>query len=353
MKERMIFSKSFISKVACRPAIQAHPAYNLNQGLHQPQTVYKLPTPPKQADIPENAPVPRTMTNAPVRRALGSRGFGAAAPGLALREPNKAGMLEPDNIYNEDVFDLLPRIHDASVDLVICDGPYGVTANEWDRVGNIQEFNLNLIELFSHKLKDGGALYLFGKPNCIDFIDYRPFLNLKAKIAWFQPSRLAQGKTNYTNNYDIICYFVKGGAPRVFNLDEIRVPQLVELEHRLRCERVPSVANGKFEKTKFNSRGKNPGDVWGDIKQLTYKSKELASREALNTIQKPEKLIERLVRASSNKGDLVLDPFAGVGTCPVVCQRLGRRYIGVEKSRDFVMLAGERMNGAKQSAELL
>ena len=54
---------------------------------------------------------------------------------------------------------------------------------------------------------------------------------------------------------------------------------------------------------------KNPGDVWGDIKQLTYKSKELVSREALNTIQKPLALIERIILASSNENDLVLDPF--------------------------------------------
>ena len=89
----------------------------------------------------------------------------------------------------------------------------------------------------------------------------------------------------------------------------------MELEHRLRCERVPSVTHGRFGKTKFNVNGKNPGDVWGDIKQLTYKSKELVGRDALHTIQKPEKLIERLVKASSNEGDVVLDPFAGVGTC--------------------------------------
>ena len=121
------------------------------------------------------------------------------------------------------------------------------------------------------------------------------------------------------------------------------MPQLVELEHRLRCERVPSVTNGKFGKTKFNDKGKNPGDVWGDIKQLTYKSKELVSKDALNTIQKPESLIERLVKASSVEGDLVLDPFAGVGTCPVVCQRLGRRFIGIERDESFVRAANDRL----------
>ena len=263
-------------------------------------------------------------------------------------------MLDLDRIYHADAFDLLPKIDDESVDLIVCDGPYGVTTNEWDKVNGIQEFNLKLIRTLSPKLKDGGALYLFGKPDCLDFIDYRPYLDLRARIVWFQPSRLAQGRINYTNNYDVICYFVKGRRPKTFDLDAVRVGQLVELEHRLRCERVPSVVNGKFGKTKFNGNGKNPGDVWGDIKQLTYRSKELVSREALNTIQKPEKLMERLIKASSAEGDVVLDPFVGVGTCPVVCQRLGRHFIGIEKYEPFAAAANARLEEAeRQSAERL
>lgn len=268
-----------------------------------------------------------------------------------LKLETQSGMIEHDKIHHADAFEVLPRIDDASIDLVICDGPYGVTTKHWDRISNIQEFNLKLISIFAAKLKDGGALYLFGKPDCIDFIDYRPFLSLQAKIVWYQPSRLAQGRLNYTNNYDIICYFIKGNRPKTYNLDEIRVSQLVELEHRLRCERVPSVRNGKFGKTKFNGDGKNPGDVWGDIKQLTYKSKELVSRDVLNTIQKPEVLIERLVKASSSEGDVVLDPFAGVGTCPVVCKRLNRHFIGIEKEEQFVAAANARLKRIDEEEE--
>ena len=252
--------------------------------------------------------------------------------------------LDIDKIYHADAFDMFPQIEDGSIDLVICDGPYGVTTNQWDKISNIQEFNLKLIRIFSAKMKEGAALYLFGKPHCIDFIDYRPFLELHSKIVWFQPSRLSQGRISYTNNYDIICYFTKGKTPKTFNLDAIRVAQLVELEHRKRCEQVPSVINGRFSKTKFNDKGKNPGDVWGDIKQLTYKSTELVDRRALNTIQKPERLIERLVKASSVENNLVLDPFAGVGTCPVVCRRLGRHFIGIERDGDFVQAAKARVN---------
>ena len=262
-----------------------------------------------------------------------------------------ANSIRADQLYLADTFDVLPQCEANSFDLIICDGPYGVTANDWDRVGNIQGFNLNLIKIFSQKLKPGGTLYLFGKPNCIDFIDYRPYLTLRSKIIWYQPSRLAQGRMNYTNNYDVICYFVKEDKPKTYNLDDIRVAQLVELEHRLRCERVPSVQNGRYGKTKFDARGKNPGDVWGDIKQLTYKSKELVNREMLNTIQKPERLMERLIKASSNENDLVLDPFMGVGTVPSVCKKLGRHFIGIEQNPEYVKIAEQRIKQAERKVQ--
>ncbi len=251
--------------------------------------------------------------------------------------------IDVNKITCGDTFKLIDHVEDCSVDLIVCDGPYGVTQYDWDKVASIQEFNLELIARFSAKLKDGGTLYLFGKPDCIDFIDYRPHLTLRSRIVWYQPSRLAQGRMNYTNNYDVICYFTKGKKPARYNLDEIRVAQLVELEHRLRCENVPSVRSGPFGKTKFNEKGKNPGDVWGDIKQLTYKSKELVCRDALNTIQKPEKLIERLVLASSNPGDLVFDPFAGVGTCPVICRRHDRNFLAFELNPAFVRHGNNRL----------
>ncbi len=129
--------------------------------------------------------------------------------------------------------------------------------------------------------------------------------------------------------------------------------QLVELEHRLRCENIPSVKNGNYAKTKFNQDGKNPGDVWGDIKQLTYKSKELVSQEMLNTIQKPERLIQRLVLASSHRGDIVFDPFCGSGAVPVVCERLGRNFIACEINPRFVELARLRLVGRLMNVKVL
>jgi len=254
------------------------------------------------------------------------------------------GVIEFPNgrLYLDDMWRVVSDLPDNSIDLIISDGPYGVTEYEWDKVKSIQEYNLELIKLFSRKLKSGGALYLFGKPDCIDFIDYRPYLTLQAKIVWYQPSRLAQGRKNYTNNYDIIAYFTRGSQPRVFNLDQIRVPQLVELTHRLRCERVPSVKNGKYSRTQYNEKGKNPGDVWGDIKQLTYKSKELLASK-LHTIQKPERLMHRIITASSNVGDTVLDPFTGTGTVPAVCVKTNRYFLAIEKDPELYEICKNRI----------
>jgi DNA modification methylase len=254
------------------------------------------------------------------------------------------------SIQRGDARSFMAELPDTSFDLIVCDGPYAVTTHDWDDVPDIQHFNLELLKSFARLLKPGGAVYLFGKPDCLDFVDYRPFLTLRSKIVWYQPSRLAQGRVSYTSNYDVICYFTKGKT-RTFNLEDIRVPQLVELEHRLRCERVPSVTNGKYGKTVFNPSGKNPGDVWGDIKQLTCKSRELVSREMLNTIQKPEKLMERLIKASSNPGDLVFDPFCGSGTVPVVCHRLDRRFVACEINPEYCRMAEERLAGAAKGHE--
>ena len=264
---------------------------------------------------------------------------------------NQPGIL--NTITCGSAAELMNRIPDTSIDLIICDGPYCATEHPWDRIQSIQKYNLELIRNFCRILKDGGTAYLFGKHDCLDFIDYRPFLALITRIVWYQPSRLGQGRKRYTNNYDVIAYFVKDKRAATFNLDSVRVPQLVELEHRLRCERVPSVRNGKYGRTKFNDKGKNPGDVWGDIKQLTYKSKELVSREFLNTIQKPERLIERLVKASSNQGDLILDPFMGTGTTAVVALQLNRYFIGFEMNPHYIEIAEGRIEETKRKLQSL
>jgi len=87
-------------------------------------------------------------------------------------------------IFQGDALSFMRELPGESFDLVICDGPYAVTTHEWDNVRDIQHFNLALLKSFSRLLKPGGAAYLFGKPDCVDFIDYRPWLTLQSKLVW-------------------------------------------------------------------------------------------------------------------------------------------------------------------------
>lgn len=75
--------------------------------------------------------------------------------------------MELNEIYQGDTLELIHSIESNSIDLIVCDGPYGVTTNEWDKVTDIQTFNLNLIKLFSRVLKPGGALYLSARTTAL------------------------------------------------------------------------------------------------------------------------------------------------------------------------------------------
>lgn len=248
-----------------------------------------------------------------------------------------------NNIIFDDFFKYVKNIDDDIFDLIICDGPYNAVncSEKWDNVKDIYQYNMNLLNIFYPKLKQGGSLYLFGKHDAIDCIDYTKQYVLNNRITWVINSRLRQSKKRYTNNYDVIFFFSKG-QPKTFNLDSIRVPQMTK--YKKTVESVPSVMNGKFTNTKYNDMGKNPGDVWDDIKSLTYKSKELINQK-LHTIQKPEKLIERIILASSNENELILDPFSGTATVATVAKRLKRNCISVESDEEMFYIGVNRLNG--------
>jgi SAM-dependent methyltransferase len=105
-----------------------------------------------------------------------------------------------------------------------------------------------------------------------------------------------------------------------FNLDSVRVPQ-------------------KYYRSINNMRGANPGNVW-EFSHIHYCQ---ANRQNHPT-QKPEALFERMILASSDKGDLVLDPFCGSGTALRVCQQTGRNGIGMEISSEYIQMTKERLS---------
>ena len=151
-----------------------------------------------------------------------------------------------------------------------------------------------------------------------DIMDRDLKLFFNSWIVWHYTQGMGKTK-GFSPRHDDILVFNKG-KNFTFNLDDIRVPQ-------------------KFYRERNNMRGANPGDVW----QFSHVHYSNPNRQNHPT-QKPEGIIERIVLASSNKGDIVLDPFSGSGTTLRVCQQLGRKAIGFELNPEYVAMTEQRLS---------
>lgn len=137
-------------------------------------------------------------------------------------------------------------------------------------------------------------------------------------ICWYYTQGIGK-KKGFSPRHDDILIFTKTSKYK-FNLDAIRVPQ-------------------KYYRSVNNMRGANPGDVW-EFSHIHY----CQDNRQNHPTQKPEGLIERMVLASSDEGDIVLDPFSGSGTTLRVCQQLNRNAIGVELNEEYVAMTKERLS---------
>jgi site-specific DNA-methyltransferase (adenine-specific) len=145
--------------------------------------------------------------------------------------------------------------------------------------------------------------------------DFR--LNFNGWISWHYTQGMGRTK-GFSPRHDDILYFSKSDK-YTFNLDDVRVPQ-------------------KFYRSRNNMRGANPGDVW-EFSHVHY----CQDSRTGHPTQKPEGLIERIVLASSNVGDHVVDPFAGSGTTLRVCQQTDRRCTGIEINPEYCDLIHSRL----------
>ena len=143
-------------------------------------------------------------------------------------------------------------------------------------------------------------------------------LDFQNWIVWHYTQGLGK-KKGFSSRHDDILVFSKGNSPK-FNLDDIRIPQ-------------------KFYRKINNMRGANPGNVW-EFSHVHYCNENRQDHPT----QKPEGLIERIVLASSDENDLVLDPFSGSGTTLRVCQQLNRNGIGIEIHQEYVDLTHDRLS---------
>lgn len=231
------------------------------------------------------------------------------------------------HVIQGDCLSVIKSIEDNSVDLVIADPPYNLGkdyGNDSDNLGFTEYIDFSrkwLIEC-NRVLKNNGTIYVFIGFRYISYLYsiMEQDLNMSFVnwICWHYTQGIGK-KKGFSARHDDILMFSKSNN-YTFNLDSIRIPQ-------------------KYYRKVNNMRGANPGDVW-EVSHIHYCQK---NRQPHPT-QKPEALMERMVLASSNRGDTVLDPFCGSGTTLRVCQQLGRNAIGIELNETYVAQCKERLS---------
>jgi DNA modification methylase len=267
-----------------------------------------------------------------------------------------------------DNLETLSKISDECVDLIYLDPPFFSNRNYeviWGDEGEIRSFQdrwaggmdhyigwlYERVEQMHRILKSTGSIFL----HCDWHADAYIRVNILDKlfgIGNFQNSIIwcyrqgGRAKNNFGQKHDTIFWYTKSKNNWVFNADPIRVPYEGTGGY---VSKGRNIVNGK--EYKINPLGKIPEDWW-DIPALNPMTKERIGYPT----QKPEALLERIIKASSNKGDIVLDPFMGGGTTIAAADKLGRQWIGIDQSPMAVKVTEfrlEKQYGAMEGQEAL
>jgi len=253
----------------------------------------------------------------------------------------------------------LQRIPAGSINLAYIDPPFFKQKDfddfndKWKSLQHYLDFMKPRIEQIHRILKPGGTTYIHLDSSANAYVRVMAdqifgFKNFANEIAWCYKGPSAGG-SKFPRKHDTILRYVKSGAPPVFNADAVRVPYNPITIEKRRYE-LDGIARGKGTYDKgFRFRGKDisvyekgkiPEDWWDDITTGGQMSKY--ERVGYAT-QKPEKLLERVILASSNPGDVVLDAFAGSGTTCAVARKLGRKSICIDQNPKACRIMEERL----------
>ena len=241
-------------------------------------------------------------------------------------------------IWGDAIETLTTKIPDCSIDLVFADPPYNIGKNfngrkdRWPSDEDYLSWCYQWLDLCISKLKPTGSLYVMTATQNMPFFDIflRQRMNILSRIVWAYDSSGVQSKNYFGSLYEPILFCVKDKDNYTFNAEDILVEARTGATRKLIDYRksIPTVYNSK----------KVPGNVW-NIPRVRYRMDEYENHPT----QKPTTLLDRIVRASSNPGDLVLDPFSGTFTTSSVAQMLGRDSIGIEVEEEYVKIGLRRL----------
>ncbi len=263
--------------------------------------------------------------------------------------------LDRHKIIFGDVLEVLySEIEDNSIDLIFADPPYNIGKDfngfkdKWEFESDYLEWSYTWLNLCINKLKDNGSLYLMASTQSMPYFDLylRDRLTILSRIVWYYDSSGVQAKKYYGSLYEPILYCVKDQRNYTFNSSDILVEAKTGAVRKLIDYRksTPSVYNSE----------KVPGNVW-EFPRVRYRMPEYQDHPT----QKPTSLLERIIKASSNEGDVVLDVFSGTFTTSYVAKQLNRKSIGIELQEKYVQIGLNRLqinsddqNDKQNSAEV-
>lgn len=229
-------------------------------------------------------------------------------------------------------------VADASIDLIFADPPYnigkrfGESHDRWPSDEAYANWCFEWIDLCLEKLKPSGSIYLMTSTQAMPHLDLylRKRATILSRLVWHYDSSGVQARRFYGSMYEPILFAVKDADNYVFNADEIKIEARTGATRKLIDYRKPVP-------TQYNTT-KVPGNVWS-FPRVRYRMDEYEEHPT----QKPEKLMERIIKASSRLGDMVLDPFSGTFTTCAVAQKLGRRSVGIERECAYVEIGLRRL----------
>ncbi len=245
-------------------------------------------------------------------------------------------------IFHGDCLDVLPDLTSSSVDLIFADPPYNIGKqfrnfrDSWSSVHEYMDWCYKWLEHCIRILKPTGSMYVMTSTQSMPYLDIwlRDRINILSRIVWHYDSSGVQAKSYFGSLYEPILHCAKDNKHYTFNADDIAV--------QARTGAVRNLIDYRKEvPTPYNTR-KVPGNTWY-IPRVRYRMPEYEEHPA----QKPEALLERIIKASSNVGDIVFDPFGGTFTTCAVAQRLDRTSIGIELQLDFVKIGIRRLGIAE------
>ncbi len=236
-----------------------------------------------------------------------------------------------NEVYLGDCMELMNKMKLNSVDLIFADPPFniGIKYDKYEDNLSYKEYynwSVKWIEQTFKILKEWGSIYIaIGDEFAaeINIILKQTGYIFRNWIIWYYTFGQNQRK-KFNRSHSHILYFTKNKDKFVFNKDDIRVPSARQL-----------IYNDK----RANPKGKIPDDVW----QFSRVCGTFKERCGDHPCQMPEALLERIIKTSSNKGDLVFDPFGGTGTTSAVAKKLDRKYITADISEKYFNLIRKRL----------